>query len=264
MTGQSIYYNYEQDNVVRLEMNKISLSDEFDVPLNFFSFDGYINSEFKVGGSNKIAVEIPFSRISIESFNGDNETEFSIGNVSVAYQIRSLNSPSYLEFKLRLPTGSDEAIFLASDYTERLSAIFIRSSWSIEPSYTFESNIEENIYFRLKPGAKLFIDVDDFFEDSFEGFFDLSGAIGYRDELIDINGGITSTTIFTQETDSFSERLFWQAFATASFKIGQFEPGLIFRLPLTGEFNDLYSPMVGVHLGYRFGGVPTDVLMDKE
>jgi len=168
--------------------------------------------------------------------------------------LRKLTSSSYLEFKIRVPTlDGDSFVGLASDYTERLSANIV-DAWSLEPSYLYESNIGTSAYFRIKPDAALLIDSGDNFGDDFEALFNLSGAIGYKNENIDLNGGLTSATIITDDADSFSDRSIWQAFATVTYKASHFEPGLIIRLPLNGGFNDIYSTIIGAHIGYRFGG----------
>ena len=257
MTAQSIYYNYEQDNVVRLELNRPIFKDAFaGDAINFFSFDAYLNGEFKIGESNKIAFELPFSRISVGS-----ESESNFGNISVAYQLRNLSSPSYFEFKLRIPSAGDDSFsFITTDYTERFSANF--PVWSLEPSFLYESGFGNGGYFRVKPGAKLLFDDDDNIDDDIEVLFDLSGVIGYRNGSIDINGGFTSTTVLTEDAGAFSDRSLWQAFATVTYNANQFQPGLIFRLPINSIFQDIYSITIGVQLGYRFGGssveVPTD------
>jgi len=268
MTAQSIHYNYQKNNVINLEFNKPFFKGDYSNG-DFFSYDAYLNVEFEVGRqANKIAVELPFYRVSVDNIFGRNTVEESFfGNISVAYQFRKLTSASYLEFKLRIPTGfEDSLLFGGTDYTERLTANIL-NVWSLEPNYLFDSNKDNGGYLRIKSGVKMMFGTGTGFGDDFEAFLDLHGTIGYRNNKIDFNVGITSTTLLTEdlkaavlnttspsdEPESFPDRSFLQAFATITYKINKIEPGLIIRLPLNSGFKDIYSTIVGLQLGYRFG-----------
>lgn len=256
LSAQSIYYNYGQENFLRLETNKSVSSDDF---MSFFSFDAYLNGEFRVGNNNKIAVEIPFNRGSFD-FGFGSFSDFGIGNISVAYQIRKLTTPSYYELKLRLPTAGAELPLLA-DFTERISS-FIQDLFSVEGSYNFESSSVNGFYYRIKPGFKLLIFNDDAFQDTAELLVDLNLLGGYRTGMLDINVGYTTTTTITEDNIDFSDRVLRQFLATITYEAGAFQPGLIFRLPLNDAL-DNSNLLVGVNLAYTLGGEVSKVPNDE-
>ncbi len=253
LSSQSIYYNYGLDNVVRLEVNKPFFEDNnvFD----FLTTDTYLSGEFKVGQSHKIALELPISRIGFQDIGFPVESETGLGNISVAYQFRNLSNSNYFEAKLRLPTSGDVdnnrfTPALLTDFTERLTAS-LASTTSIEPSYFHEGGFGDGGYYRLNPGLKAILPNDDEFMD-FEMLLDLNALIGYRNGSIDINGGLTTTSILTEDNIDFADRVLRQFLATFTYVGSSFQPGLILRIPW-GQGFGFYDIAVGVQLSYVIG-----------
>ncbi len=246
LSSQSIYYNYGLDNVVRLEVNKPFFEDNnvFD----FLTTDTYLSGEFKVGKSHKIALELPISRIGFQNLGIPSESDTGIGNLSVAYQFRNLSNSNYFEAKLRLPTSGFISLF--TDFTERFTAS-LASTTSIEPSYFYESAFGDGGYYRLNPGLKAILPSDDAFED-FEILLDLNALIGYRNQSIDINGGLTTTSILTESDIDFGGRVLRQFLTTFTYVGSSFQPGLIVRIPWGAELS-FYDIAVGVQLSYVIG-----------
>ena len=252
LSAQSIYYNYGQDNFLRLELNR-PIFDDFDA--NFFTFGAFFNGEFRVGKKDKISFEVPFSRTSFDSFS-----DTRLGSIAVGYQIRNLENPSYFDFKLRLPTADDFGFgsgILFTDYTERFTSV-LSDIVSIEGSYNFETKNLVGWYFRGKPGAKLLIPTNDDILDDPEFFLDINILGGYRTEKFDVNTGITTSTLLTEDSDDFGDRLFSQLVSTFTYTTGAWKPGLIFRIPLDDNFGDLFDLSIGVTVGYTFGGKSKD------
>ena len=253
LSSQSIYYNCGLDNVVRLEVNKPFFEDNnvFD----FLTTDTYLSGEFKVGQSHKIALELPISRIGFQDIGFPVEGETGIGNLSVAYQFRNLSNSNYFEAKLRLPTSGDldQNAFLSglfTDFTERFTSS-LPSTTSIEPSYFHEGGFGDGGYYRLNPGLKGIFASDDVFED-FEMLLDLNALIGYRNESIDINGGLTTTSILTESDIDFGDRVLRNFVTTFTYVGSSFQPGLILRIPW-GQGFGFYDIAVGVQLSYVIG-----------
>lgn len=250
-----IQYNYEQDNFLRLELDRPVFNDLFGTAgINFFSFAAYLNGEFNIGESGKIAFEIPYFRTSAESFGSSSD----LGNIAIAYQFRNFGTPDFLELKLRIPTAGEDnfgPILSLVDYTERFSAI-VPDLISFEPSYNLESKNKDGFYYRFRPGLKFLIPTDDNnFDDAFELLLDLNIYGGYRTGNIDINAGITSTSILSEGDLDFDERVLRQFSSTITYTTGAFKPGVIFRVPLGDEIiSDLYNIAIGVHFSYIFGG----------
>jgi hypothetical protein len=251
LSAQSIYYNYGQDNFLRLEFNRPIFSDDFDA--KFFTFDAFLNGEFRVGKKDKISFEIPFSRFAFDSF-GSGFSDTRLGSIAIGYQVRNLEKPSYFDFKLRLPTADDDGLSIVfTDFTERFTSVF-PNIVSIEGSYNFESKNLLGWYFRFKPGAKLLIPTNDETLDDLELFIDMNILGGYRTEKFDVNAGITTTTIATAENIDFEDRILRQLVSTFTYTTGAWKPGLIFRIPLGDEiFGDTFDIAIGVHVGYNFG-----------
>jgi len=257
--AQSIYYNHGQEDFLRVEFNKPLFGDNSGI--GFLSFDSFLNGEFTVGKKNKIGFELPYSRVSIDNGIGNNSSS-EFGNIALVYQIRDLVKPNYLEFKLRLPTSSEPAVLptLFSDYTERLTSSF-PDLISIESSYNFESKNTSGLYYRVRPGLKLLIPTDTDANDGAELLFDANILGGYRNKKFDLNAGITTTAIITEE-EVFDDRVLRQLFTSFTYNAGSFKPGLILRLPM-GDFSEIYDVAVGLHLTYTIGGTPSKISVDN-
>lgn len=254
LKGQSVYYNNGQDNFLRLELNRPVFSNDFGSAINFLSFDSYLNGEFTIRGKNKFAFELPYSRLSFDLGPG-RTSDSRFGNIALAYQIRKLNDPNFLEFKLRLPTSDiNVPLLLFTDYTERFTSA-VQDILSLEVSINKESANILGAYYRVKPGLKIIIPTkDDSLDDSMEMLLDINLLGGYRTEKIDFNAGLTTTSIITESDIDFDERVLRQLFTTLSYTGTAFQPGFIVRLPLGGNFGDSYDVVLGVHLSYIFGG----------
>ena len=108
--------------------------------------------------------------------------------------------------------------------------------------------MENNFYFRVKPGVKLALftgNVDDELDLLFEG----SGLIGYQNEILDINTGVTTINVITESDRSFNERNLSQLFATVSYTKNNLKPGIIIRIPLD-DF--IFNWTAGFSLAYTF------------
>ena len=108
--------------------------------------------------------------------------------------------------------------------------------------------LENNFYFRVKPGVKLTLftgNVDDELDLLFEG----SGLIGYQNEILDINTGVTTINVITESDRSFNERNLSQLFATVSYTKNNLKPGIIIRIPLD-DF--IFNWTAGFSLAYTF------------
>ena len=108
--------------------------------------------------------------------------------------------------------------------------------------------LENNFYFRVKPGVKLALftgNVDDELDLLFEG----SGLIGYQNEILDINTGVTTINVITESDRSFNERNLSQLFATVSYTKNNLKPGIIIRIPLD-DF--IFNWTAGFSLAYTF------------
>ena len=258
LSAQSVYYNHGHDNFLRLEFNKALFLDDFDT--RFLSFDSFLNGEFTIGKKNKIGFEIPFNRfLSVaddNSFIGPRRrVGAQLGNIAVAYQIRSLEHPSYFEIKLRLPTvirtDLNGFVGVFTDYTERLPAV-LPSLFSLEGSYTLESKSTQGLYYRFKPGMKLLIPTnDDTIEDNVELLLDINILGGYRNEIFDTNAGITTTSVLSEDVE-FNDRVLRQLFFTLTINAGASKPGFIVRMPFGNVIGSNYDLAFGVYFGYTF------------
>lgn len=266
ITAQSSYFNHGQDDFLRVEFNRIFF-DDLGADQNFLSFNAYLNGEFKVGKKNKISFELPYSRFSIDDGGGGEFSVASIGNIAVGYQIRDLDSPNYFEFKVRVPTVSEDdlspLLILSSDYTERFSAFF-PDLLSLETSYNLESNNTTGLYYRFRPGLKLLIPTsDELFNNEVELLLDLNILGGYRTSKFDVNAGLTTTSIITDSDIDLDDRVLRQLFTSFTYMGGALKPGVILRMPM-GELNESINYSIGVHLTYTFGSNPEQVIDNTE
>jgi len=248
LSAQSIYYNYGQDNFLRFEFNRPLISDDFGI--GFFTFNSFLNGEFRIGKKDKIAFEVPFSRF---AFDFDNFSESALGNIAIAYQIRDLVNPNYFEFMVRIPTAGTNN-FLFVDYTERFASSF-PDILSIEGSYHLESKNALGWYYRFKPGLKILIPTsdDNFIFNEVELLLDVNILGGYRNEKFEANAGITTLTILTEGDTNLDDRILRQFVTTITFVAGAWKPGIIIRAPLGDSLGELLDGVLGVHVGYTFG-----------
>ena len=90
--------------------------------------------------------------------------------------------------------------------------------------------------------------------DDTEFLIDLNILGGYRTEKFDLNAGITTTTIISEDVNDFDDRILRQLVSTFTYTAGAWKPGLIFRIPLDEDnFGDSFDISIGVHVGYTFG-----------
>lgn len=248
VSAQSIYRNYEHQNVIQLESNFKSFGNQFSTRFfEFPTFDTYLNAELNIGTTNKITVEVPLSVTTAPDINfRGNDSNTLIGNIALGVQIRNLKSSNFLEIKLRIPT-SGENLVTTSDYTERLTSN-LEQTWSLESSYLINNTFGDGGYFRFKPGVKLLL-FERFSNYELDLIFDASGLIGYRNDFLDINGGITTTSIISEPDLDFSDRNLSQLFTTVSYTKNNFKPGLIFRIPFDQR---TFNWSIGVNLAYTF------------
>ncbi len=251
LTSQSISYNYEEENIIRLEFNRPIFKEGIDA--NFLTFDSFLNGEFKVGNNNKISFEIPFTTFSFD-FGIASEKDSKFGNVAIGYQFRKAGQPNYFDLKLRLPTTDENSfIFIFTDYTERLSAI-IPNILSVEGLYNIESQNTTGSYYRFRPGISFWYPTgDDSFSDDFEMLLNLNFLGGFRGDKFDLNAGLITSSILTEKDIELDERVFRQLISTFTFTANNFKPGIIVRVPLGDDFNDSYGFSLGIQMTYIFG-----------
>ena len=266
LSGQSVYYNHGHDNFLRLEFNRPVFSDDFGSAINFLSFDSYLNGEFTVGGKNKLAFELPYNRLSFDLGNS-RSSDSQFGNIALAYQIRNLDDANYFEFKVRLPTAQETSFggfgLLFTDYTERFTSV-IPDIFSLEVSLNKESTNTQGAYYRFNPGLNILIPTsDDAFDDPLEMLLDINILGGYRNQNIDFNAGLTTTSIITESDIDFSDRILRQLFTTFTYTGTAFKPGVIIRLPFGDTVGDSYDVVLGVHFSYVFGGSSKKTTEDK-
>ena len=242
--------NPADGNNFGLEILKPKFDSQID-RLGFMNMVWILSGQYYVSDRVAIVYDLPISFYAPEEKTTFDKSETSFGNPY--FGIR-LDSPIGEKNKftgrvgLRIPIASEEKYSAASIglYTsfDRLEA-FIPELFSTSFSGTFTTKTSENIDFNFSLGGDLMKDTDDGGESEF--------YINYNFEFIaDIDnilllGGFTGRYLATEDGD-FEELSVHQIGFSGYYNGENFKPGILFRLPVDDDLNELVDMVIGIKL----------------
>lgn len=189
------------------------------------------------------------------SYNSDfSDSEFAFGNPYLGVMLNNSDQRYFLEAGLRAPLASDEKLGtlftgVFSDY-DRAEAYF-PDMFSISLKNTYLEKNDSGFILKLMGGLSFWIPTNDN-NDETEILVDYSGHAGYEGSKVQVLGGITGRLITTEDDLDFIERTIHQFGVFVRYKSNKVQPGLLLKLPLDDDFNDIVNFVLGLNVLINF------------
>ncbi|MCI0404699.1 MAG: hypothetical protein L0209_01270, partial [candidate division Zixibacteria bacterium] len=243
----------------------------FDGPdgVTFTTSNWYLSGRFAFTENFAAVAELPFAHGGVETleftgnfdslgnpiFASGTESDNVLGNPYLGVEFHFPNSSFSMELGGRPPLGSlgiteegELSSFLAffTDY-DRFEAFFpdlVFATWKVGLSHTSPTGLITR--FRLGPS---------FMASTAGGepelFADYSAQGGYQGNTFTFWTGLTGRAILTEGDLSFGERTVHQFGLSGHFTAGRFIPGLLLRLPMDADLDDVLDFVFGFNVAYR-------------
>ena len=242
--AQSFWLPNATDNGIGLEVLKPSFEGEDET--SFLSSAPTLSGRFRMGEQVLLAAELPFAYYNSEFSDG----EFAVGNPYLGAILHNKAQSYFLEAGFRAPIASDKkyaalsrGYFADYDRFEAYNPDLL--SFTLKNHYL--RNSDAGFALRLMGGVSVLVPTG---EDNFdtEALFDYAGHAGYENAKIQVLGGLTGRLIMTEEDLDFNERTVHHVGVFARYKADKVQPGLLFKVPVDDDFNDLVDFVFGLNV----------------
>jgi hypothetical protein len=250
---------YSQTNYLRVK-EATFLNVEYNLPLykkypfgvkTGFSLN--LNAKLKVNKNLSVLLEVPYAKGG-NDFWGEpfskSESDATWGNPLIGFEIKKTDSDLLYEFGLRLP-GTDKnswrAISTGSGIDQGRAGAFSSEAITLYGLLDYQPELSKNIYLLVNGGPMLYLSKNFGVPQVSLAF---SNRIGWQNDLLDIASGFGMMVYLSGGSASLGERTFIQFEFSASVNFANFIPGIVFRLPVSGE--SAANGVIGFNLGYLF------------
>jgi len=242
--AQSFWLPNATDNGIGLEVLKPSFKGEDET--SFLSTAPTLSGRFRVGEQLLLAAELPFTYYNSEFTDG----EFAVGNPYLGAVLHNKAQSYFLEAGFRVPIASDEKYdgLIIGNYADydRLEA-YSPDMLSFTLKNHYLRNSDAGFVFRLMGGVSVLVPTNNDNLDT-EALFDYAGHAGYENATIQVLGGLTGRLLMTEEDLDFNERTVHQLGVFARYKASKVQPGLLFKVPVDDDFNDIIDFVFGLNV----------------
>lgn len=226
----------------------------------FLSTAWFLSWTFSTTAGSALYVELPFSHYDFESSFGSSNSEKLIGNPYLGIIIGSEHTSLTGELGFRLPIASEGNSLAALNGTiadfSRLEAYLTDVTTvrgRIGTIYRADSN--GGVSLRIMFGVNLLISsglgVDS------EIMADADVGLWYQGPTTTLGAILSVKALMTEDRLDFSDRSEFQFGLTASTRLGQLEPGIHLRLPLSDDgalsLGNYVSSIIGISLTAHLG-----------
>jgi hypothetical protein len=253
--GQPLWLDRSHDKTIALEILKPSFDDRtFIKNTKFVTSALFLSLRLPLSENLHFVGELPFANGGFD-FDGESESESTIGNPYLGLEISGQNSPVFAELGIRAPLAKEEnfgtLIGVLTDFVDRAEA-FTPDMVSITAMANYRYKNPSGFVTRLRGGPAFWVNTDkQEFEDDTELFLLYSMQAGYESEQVSIGGGFTGRWLLTEKDLTFGEQTFHQLAFAASAGLGNLRPGIQIRLPLDDDFKEVVDFVFGVNLGIQ-------------
>ena len=234
----------------------IKPSFENDSNLAFFSSVWYLYGRFPVGVNVAILADLP---ISFVSESGGDESEFMPGNPFLGVEFQRPVSPIYGHFGVKIPLAADDnfsaALFgILADY-DNLSA-FTTDALPVVLRIGRREITPEGFYSNVLIGGELIFFTEGGFGDDTdpELLLTYQALVGYDSGKARFAAGFTGLALATESDGSFAENSIHQIILQVNSVFDQIRPGIVIRLPVDEDFEDLIDFVVSLTLSVDLNG----------
>jgi hypothetical protein len=247
--AQPIWLDRSHNKTIAYEFLKPDFENIED--LTFLTSAMFLSGRFMTSTSICIVGEIPFVNYGRDSESGESFSESAFGNPYLGLEFHSDKSHIFGEFGFRLPMApkdeNQSALIIGAytDFIERVEA-FIPEIISFNALINYSIVNESNLGIRIRGGFTGWIPRGD--RDESEWFLVYGVHGGYQTEEINILLGLSGRFWLSSEGTEFSDSIFHQFVVTTNFSVGSIQPGLILKLPLNENLQDMINLVFGVSL----------------
>ncbi len=244
--GQSVWVDHDNERAVFLEILKPDCK-HFDNP----KLDHMVASLTQYWAAEEdisFVIELPVSRIHARyrwlysNMPGYSVEEFTLGNIYIGIRNGGRHTISTFTLGLRWPLSKDEAELareMGLDADRDRYGAFTHKLMTISTNYFIRGELGDSTYMRFGLGASLSRAID---SRGGAAYIDFNYNLLFWLKLFSIRLG----TGLAGTTTAF------QFGITGNGRIGRFEPGINFRLPLDRDFRERISYIFGFSLGFRY------------
>jgi len=211
----------------------------------------FLSGRFATSNAVTMVAEIPFVNYGRDSETGESFSESAFGNPYLGLEFHTYKSRFFGEIGFRLPVvlqdDNQTALIFGTytDFVDRVEA-FIPEIVPFNVLINYNSISELNFGLRIRGGFIGWIPSGA--RDESEWFLVYGIQGGYQTEQVNILLGINGRIWLSSDNLEFSETTSNQFVVTTDVSLGQFQPGLILKIPLDDKLHDIVKLVFGVSL----------------
>jgi hypothetical protein len=249
--AQPLWLDLNQEKSIAFEFLKPDFENIED--LTFFTSAMFLSGRFSTSKKLFVIGEIPFANYGRDSNSNGDESELAFGNPYLGLEIHNEKGNFFGEVGFRLPLAPKDdkrsalIIGALTDFVERVEA-FTPEIIPFNLVANYHSINENSLGVRLRAGLVGWISTGDRDENEWHLVYSVSG--GYQTSNVNVLVGLSGRYWLSTDAD-FSDSIFNQFVATANFNAGSVQPGVIFKIPLSENLQDMVNLVFGLSLGFN-------------
>lgn len=250
--AQSIWLDRSPDKMLALEILKPSLKGEENVSFTTAAY--FLTYRTPLSKNVRFVGELPFAHGDFGRQVNFFFTRFgpgsTLGNPYLGVEVQREGSPMFVEIGARAPLTSDsqfQAVTtgLAADF-DRMEA-FMPNTIPFTGMLNYRQKSASGLAFRLRGGPSFLVGTSGGGSQWLLGY---SAQVGYETRPFNLNAGLSGRANLSGEGD-YGERSIHQLGLSANLGLGQFRPGVHFRMPLDQDTREGLNYVVGINLGIQ-------------
>ena len=247
-SAQPMWLDRSHNQTIAYEFLKPDFDTSDDI--TFLTSAMFLSGRFALSSKIYFVGEISFANYGVDRQFGDSYNESAFGNPYLGLEYYNEAGNIFGEFGFRLPLAKDEdaralVIGMYTEFIERTEA-FISEAIPVNAFINYQSVNESNFGIRFKAGLTGWFPTG--IHDEGEWFLVYGVQGGYQTEQVNLLLGLSGRYWFTAENLEFSEKTYHQFIVAADFGLGQIRPGLILKIPLDDNLQNMINSVFGVSL----------------
>jgi len=211
----------------------------------------FLSGRFATSNAVTMVAEIPFVNYGRDSETGESYNESAFGNPYLGIEFHSYKSRIFGEVGFRLPVvlqDDNRTALIVGTYTDFVDRVeaFIPEIVPFNVLINYNSIRELNFGLRVRGGFTGWIPSGA--RDESEWFLVYGIQGGYQTEQVNILFGISGRIWLSSEDPDFTETTSNQFVVTTDVSFGQFQPGLILKIPLDDKLQEIVKLVWGISL----------------
>ncbi len=201
----------------------------------------------------RVLVELPLAFANTEY----TDTETTLGNPYLGYEIGSEDSPTFVDLGIRIPVigkknYTAKQIGLFSDFNQRMGA-FERDSIWLKGGVNYRAISGTNFGVRGRVGILTWIPTKNTEYLDTELMMQFSLQMSKSLGAVSIWSAFGGNYWFSEKNVDFKDRLMSNLGIGASFNLGAIQPGICFSVPLDENTKEIMNSVVGIQVAFLLG-----------